>query len=229
VDHTRELVEKHFGDVPARPKPERPSFAEPPPTEELRGSHHDPHAPLPALAVGYRMPDPINDLDSYLANLVLAGVLSDGDSSRLQQRLVHVEPLVTDVSASAGLFGPFEARDPDTFSVTAIHPPDVTTDRILDALDEELAKLAETPPGEEELAKVIARWSASLHSDHDRLLSRTLALGSLELLYGDAALMYELPERIAAVTAEQVSQAAKALRPDARAVLVVEPGQGGAQ
>lgn len=229
VDHTRELVEKHFGDVPARPKPERPSFAEPPPTEELRGSHHDPHAPLPALAVGYRMPDPINDLDSYLANLVLAGVLSDGDSSRLQQRLVHVEPLVTDVSASAGLFGPFEARDPDTFSVTAIHPPDVTTDRILDALDAELAKLAETPPGEEELAKVIARWSASLHSDHDRLLSRTLALGSLELLYGDAALMYELPERIAAVTAEQVSQAAKALRPDARAVLVVEPGQGGAQ
>ena len=229
VERTRELVEKHFGDVPARPKPQRPSFAEPHPTEELRGSHHDPHAPLPALAVGYRMADPINDLDSYLANLVLAGILTDGDSSRLQQRLVHVEPLVTDVSASAGLFGHFEARDPDTFSVTAIHPPDVTTDQVLDALDSELGELAANPPGEQELAKVIARWRASLHSDHDRLLSRTLALGSLELLHGDAALMYELPERIAAVTAEQVSQAAKALRPDARAVLVVEPGQGGAQ
>ncbi|WP_298176293.1 pitrilysin family protein [Saccharomonospora sp.] len=229
VERTRELVEKHFGDVPARPKPQRPSFAEPHPTEELRGSHHDPHAPLPALAVGYRMADPINDLDSYLANLVLAGILTDGDSSRLQQRLVHVEPLVTDVSASAGLFGHFEARDPDTFSVTAIHPPDVTTDQVLDALDSELGELAANPPGEQELAKVIARWRASLHSDHDRLLSRTLALGSLELLHGDAALMYELPERIAAVTAEQVSQAAKALRPDARAILVVEPGQGGAQ
>ncbi|MEY7971146.1 M16 family metallopeptidase [Saccharomonospora xinjiangensis] len=229
VERTRDLVEKHFGDVPARPKPHRPSFDEPRPTEERRGTHIDPHAPLPALAVGYRMPDPINELDAYLANLVLAGVLTDGDSSRLQQRLVHAEPLVTDVNAGAGLFGPFEARNPDTFSVTAIHGPDTSPERVLDALDAELDALATTPPGERELAKVTARWSANLHSDHDRLVARTLGLGSLELLYGDAALLYRLPERIAAVTAEQVSEAAKALRPDSRAVLVVEPGQGGAQ
>lgn len=31
VEATKALVEKHFGDVPARPKPERPSFAEPAP------------------------------------------------------------------------------------------------------------------------------------------------------------------------------------------------------
>jgi len=229
VDRTRDLVEKHFGDVPARPKPQRPSFAEPRPTKELRGSHTDPHAPLPALAVGYRMPDPVGELDAYLAHLVLAGVLTDGDSSRLQQRLVHAEPLVTDVNAGAGLFGPFEARDPDTFSVTAIHPPETSTEQVLDALDAELDALSTTPPGEQELAKVMARWRANLHSDHDRLVSRTLALGSLELLYGDAGLVYELPERIAAVTAEQVSEAAKSLRPDSRAVLEVEPGQGGAQ
>ncbi|EIE97708.1 M16 family metallopeptidase [Saccharomonospora glauca] len=229
VDRTRDLVEKHFGDVPARPKPQRPSFAEPRPTKELRGSHTDPHAPLPALAVGYRMPDPVGELDAYLAHLVLAGVLTDGDSSRLQQRLVHAEPLVTDVNAGAGLFGPFEARDPDTFSVTAIHPPETSTEQVLDALDAELDALSTTPPGEQELAKVTARWRANLHSDHDRLVSRTLALGSLELLYGDAGLVYELPERIAAVTAEQVSEAAKSLRPDSRAVLEVEPGQGGAQ
>ncbi|WP_197321417.1 pitrilysin family protein [Saccharomonospora sp. NB11] len=229
VDRTRELVHKHFDDVPARPRPQRPSFAEPRPTQELRGTHTDPHAPLPALAVGYRMPDPINELDAYLANLVLAGVLADSDSSRLQQRLVHTEPLVTDVGAGAGLFGPFEARDPDTFSVTAIHPPETSAEQVLDALDAELEALATTPPGPEELTKVTARWSAALHSEHDRLVSRTLALGSLELLHGDAGLVYALPERMAAVTAEQVSEAAKALRPDSRAVLVVEPGQGGAQ
>ena len=91
------------------------------------------------------------------------------------------------------------------------------------------AREPRAPPGEQELAKVTARWSAALHSEHDRLISRTLALGSLELLHGDAALMYALPERIAAVTAEQVSAAAKALRPDSRAVLVVEPAQGGTQ
>ncbi|OQO90354.1 M16 family metallopeptidase [Saccharomonospora piscinae] len=229
VEHTRDLIERHFGDVPARPRPQRPSFAEPRPSGQLHGTHVDPHAPLPALAVGYRMPDPVNELDAYLANLVLAAVLTDGDSSRLQQRLVHAEPLVTDIGAGAGLFGPFEARDPDTFSVTAIHSPDVSAERVLDALDTELDALAATPPGEQELAKVTARWSAGLHSDHDRLVSRTLAFGSLELLHGDAGLVHALPDRIAAVTADQVAEAAKALRPDSRAVLVVEPGQGGAQ
>jgi predicted Zn-dependent peptidase len=226
-DTARKLIEKHFGDVPFRPAPPRRSFAEPPPAGEVRGEHTDPHAPLPALAVGYRMPDPVTELDGYLAHLVLASILSDGDGSRLQQRLVHREPLVTDVGAGAGLFGPFEARDPDTFSITAIHAPDVSPERVLAALDEELEKLASTQPDEEELAKVTARWASSLHSEHDRLVTRTLALGSFDLLYGDAALVYQLADRIAAVTAEDVAAAAKSLRPDSRAVLVVHPDQGG--
>jgi predicted Zn-dependent peptidase len=226
-DTARKLIEKHFGDVPFRPAPPRRSFAEPPPAGEVRGEHTDPHAPLPALAVGYRMPDPVTELDGYLAHLVLASILSDGDGSRLQQRLVHREPLVTDVGAGAGLFGPFEARDPDTFSITAIHAPDVSPERVLAALDEELEKLASTQPDEEELAKVTARWASSLHSEHDRLVTRTLALGSFDLLYGDAALVYQLADRIAAVTAEDVAAAAKSLRPDSRAVLVVHPEQGG--
>ncbi|KID28932.1 M16 family metallopeptidase [Prauserella rugosa] len=229
VDHARELIEKHFGDVPARPRPERPSFAEPRPTRELRDTHVDPHAPLPALAVGYRMPDPIGELDAYLAHLVLASVLVDGDGARLQQRLVHGEPLVTDINAGAGLFGPFEARDPDTFSITAMHTPDVGVDRILGAVDEELESLAAQPPTSDELARVTARWSAMLHSEHDRLVNRTLGLGSFELLYGDPSLLHGAADRIAAVSAEQVSQAAKNLRPDSRAVLLVEPAQGGAQ
>ncbi|MEQ0563674.1 pitrilysin family protein [Amycolatopsis sp. NEAU-NG30] len=227
VGTAKELIEKHFGDVPHRPAPQRPSFAEPVPTTELRGEVEDPHAPLPALGIGYRMPDPVNDLDAYLAYLVLAGVLTDGDGSRLQQRLVHREPLVVDIGAGAGLFGPFEARDPDTFTITLIHPHEVPRERVLAALDDELEKLAETPPDEQELRKVTARWTASLHSEHDRLVSRTLALGSFELLHGDASLVYRLADRMSAVTAEAVSAAAKALRPDARAVLVVKPASEG--
>src|SRR5690606_14019923 len=171
--HAEDLIVKHFGDVPARPRPERPSFAEPRPETEKRGTHPDAHAPLPALAIGYRMPDPIGELDAYLAHLVLAGVLTDGDGSRLEQRLVHKDGLVTDISAGAGLFGPFEARDPDTFSITAIHPAEVTDRQVLDAVDDELEKLAATPPTAEELAKVTARWKANLHGEHDKLMSRS--------------------------------------------------------
>ncbi|ALG06754.1 M16 family metallopeptidase [Kibdelosporangium phytohabitans] len=226
VEQARDLVERHFGDVPARETAQRPSFAEPPPQGEVRGEHQDPHAPLPALAVGYRMPDPINDLDAYLAHLVLASVLTEGDGSRLQQRMVHKEALVTDINAGAGLFGPFEARDPDTFSITAMYSPEVKVDRVLGALDEELELLAGTAPSEQELAKVTARWVSSLHKEHDRIVSRTLGLGSFQLLYGDAGLVHQLPDRIAAVTPQDVSAAAKLLRPDSRAVLQVFPAGG---
>jgi predicted Zn-dependent peptidase len=226
LDRARDLIEKHFGDVPARPAPDRPSFGEPPPEGQLEAEHIDPHAPLPALAIGYRMPDPVAELDGYLADLVLASVLAEGDGSRLQQRLVLREPLVTDVNAACGLFGPFEARDPDTFTITAVYSPEVSRDRVLAAVDEELDKLAATPPSDQELAKVTARWVAGLHREHDRLMSRTLALGSFELLYGDPQLVYQLTDRLAAVTPDAVSAAAKTLRPDSRAVLTVTPAGG---
>jgi zinc protease len=226
IENATELVEKHFGDVPARPAPVRPSFAEPPPAGELRGVHADPHAPLPALAVGYRVPDPIEEVDGYVAHLVLAGVLSDGDGSRLKQRLVHREPLATDLNVGCGLFGPFEARDPDTFTITAMHTPTVSEDRLLSAIDEELDRLAADAPSAEELAKVTTRWAASLHREHDRLVSRTLALGSFELLYGNPKLVYALPDKISAVSQHAVAEAAKSLRPDSRAVLTVVPAGG---
>ncbi|HEY0497306.1 MAG TPA: pitrilysin family protein [Kutzneria sp.] len=226
VERATELVHKHFGDVPARPAPSRPSFAEPHPQGERREVHEDPHAPLPALAVGYRLPDPATDLDGYLANVVLAAVLSDGDASRLQQRMVHREPLVTDISVGAGLFGPLDARDPDTFTVTAMHSPEVSEDRILGVLDDELEKLAASGPQEDELARVAARWAAAMHREHDRITSRTLSYGASELLHGRAELASDLPARIRAVTTDQVAAAAKALRPDSRAVLVV-PAAGG--
>ena len=53
---------------------------------------------------------------------------------------------------------------------------------------------------------------------------RMLGLGARELLYGRAELALELPERLAAVTPEQVRAAAAALRAQGRAVLIVEPG-----
>ena len=227
VEQTAELVERHFADVPSRPRPNRPSFAEPAPEDERRGEQSDRLAPLPALAVGYRLPDPVADLDGYLAHEVLATVLSDGDSSRLEQRLVHADELVTDVGAGCGLVGgPLDARDPDTFTVTAIHPPSVEAERVLAAIDEELDRLAADGPEPDELSRFTARWAADLFRDHDRLASRTLALGALELLHGRAELAGELPAMIAAVGPEQVAGAAAGLRPDSRAVLTLRPAGG---
>jgi zinc protease len=229
VDETMALVEKHFDDITARPTPHRPSFYEPPPGVERRQSVPDAHAPLPALAVGYRLPDPGTDLDAYLGHALLGSVLGDGEAARLQRRLVHADGLVTDISAGAGLMGALDARDPDTFTITAVHPAAVDPDRVLAAVDEELDKLAAEGPSDEELARQVARWSAGLYQENDRVMYRMLGLGARELLYGRAEISAELPERLAAVTPEQVRAAAAALRSGGRGVLLVEPSTGGAQ
>ncbi|MDN5930232.1 MAG: insulinase family protein, partial [Pseudonocardia sp.] len=225
VDETMALVEKHFGDIPARPTPTRPSFAEPVPGAERRQAVPDAHAPLPALAMGFRLPDPAADLDGYLAHMLLASVLGDGEAARLQRRLVHADGLVTDISAAAGLMGSLDARDPDTFTITAVHPAAVDPDRVLSAVDEELDKLAAQGPSTEELARQVARWSAGAHQENDRVMYRMLGLGARELLYGRAEITDELPGRLAAVGPAAVSAAAASLRGAGRGVLLVEPGE----
>jgi predicted Zn-dependent peptidase len=228
VDAALELVHRHFDDVPARPVPRRPSFAEPPPEGERRHSYPDQHAPLPALAIGYRMPDPAAGFDDYLAYEVLASVLADGDSSRLEQRLVHTDAVVTEIGAGCGLFGaPLDARDPDTFTISAVHPSSVDVETVLTATDEEIARLAADGPDPDELARVTARWAATVFREHDRLVSRTMAIGAFELLHGRAELISELPAMVAAMEPGQVAKAAAALRPDSRAVLIVEPARAG--
>ena len=136
--------------------------------------------------------------------MVLAAILSDGDASRLQQRLVYQDKLVVDVHAGCGLMGaPLDARDPDPFTVTAVHTPEVGVDRVTAAVDEELERLAADGPAPEELSRVTARWTAGLHREHDRVISRTLDLGSAELLHGRAELISELPARVAEIGAEE--------------------------
>ena len=200
VDEALRLVEKHFGDIPTRPTPTRPSFAEPPPGGERRETVSDAHAPLPALAVGYRLPDPATDLDAYLGHALLGSVLGDGEAARLQRRLVHADGLVTDVSAGAGLMGRSTPATPTRSRSPPCTPRPSTPTGCSSALDEELDKLAAEGPTDEELQRQVARWSAGLYQENDRVMYRMLGLGARELLYGRAEIAAELPERLAAVT-----------------------------
>jgi zinc protease len=225
VDDTIALVEKHFGGIKKRRTPKRPDFAEPPLVAERRDTHHDPHAPIPAVAIGYRVPDPVGALDSLLAALLLAEVLTEGDASRLQRRLVQRDHLVTDISAYIGEFGdPFDERDPTAMTISAHYPDAAALDAILRAIDEEIARVADDGLERGELDRVRARLMSVLLRDLDAIMSRTLEVAKFELLHGRAELIAELPERLAAVTEADVRHAAGAFRPDNRAVLELVAG-----
>ena len=228
VDATLAMVEKHFSVVPGRPAPVRPSFAEPPLTVERRATHDDAHAPIPAVAIGYRIPDPVGALTEHLAHVLLAEILSDGDASRLQRRLVQRDHLVTDIGAYLGEFGdPFDERDPTAFTITAHYPQADSLGAILRAVDEEIERIALDGLEPGELERVRTRLLSVLFRELDAVISRTLEFAKFELIYGRAEMIAELPERLLAITEDDIRRAATGLAPDRRAVL--ELIAGGAQ
>ena len=225
ADDTIAMIEKHFGAIKKRRSPKRPSFAEPPLTAERRDTHHDAHAPIPAVAIGYRVSDPVGRLDDLLASLLLAELLSDGDASRLQRRLVQRDGLVTDVSAYIGEFGdPFDERDPTVFTISAHYADAGALDAILRAVDEEIARIVENGLEPGELDRVRTRLVSVLFKGMDAVISRALDFAKFELIFGRAELVEELPARLAAVTPDAIQAAAARLRPDSRAVLELIAG-----
>ena len=218
-------VQAHFGDIPGRRTPRRQSFAEPPVTAERRGEVTDQHANAPAFAIAWRAPDPARDRTAHLAAVVLAETLAEGDASRLQQRLLLTDRSAVSVEAYLGTFGdPFEQRDPMLVTVTVTYPPAGDGERVLAATQEEIDRVAADGLAAGELERVVARLRAQLLRQRDQPIGRTLALTQFEQQHGRAELLWELDERLAAVTADQVRQAAGALTRDSRSVLWLRPG-----
>jgi zinc protease len=225
VSQAVKLVERHFGDVPARPAPQRPSFTEPDLTEERRQSYTDRLAPLPAFAAAWRVPDPIADFAAYLPYVVLAEVLTDGDASRLVQRLVLTDRSVTYVAGYVSFMGDaFDVRDPTAFLLQAHLPPGGDVNAVLAATHEETERVAQDGLNAGELARTVARMSTHLFRDADTVLNRGLKFAVMQQQRGDAGLVAELPRLLAEVTEQQVRAAAASLAPSRRAVVDVIPG-----
>ncbi|HTL23225.1 MAG TPA: pitrilysin family protein [Mycobacteriales bacterium] len=224
TDQVLRWVEEHFGDIPGRAVPRRPSFAEPPLTEPRWGVVEDPLAPAPAVAMAWRVPDP-TDLPSYLPYVVLAEVLTDGDAARLQQRLLLQDRVATSVGGYLGVMGDaFDARDPMPLMLEVHHAPDVKVQTVVDTVDEEVERLAHDGCDSDEVARTVARMTARYLRDIDPVLGRATHAAVLEQQRDRAELLNEVPELLAGVTAEQVVAAAATLRRDNRAVLEHRPG-----
>ncbi|MEV7622486.1 pitrilysin family protein [Actinoplanes sp. NPDC089786] len=222
-----ELVKQHFGDVPARPAPERPDFDEPDLTAERREDYTDRLAPLPAVASGWRVPDPIGDFAGYLPYVVLAEVLTDGDASRLVDRLVQRDRAVTSIGGYLGFMGDeYAVRNPTALLLQAHLPPGGDTEKVLRTVDEELERLAADGLRPGELARTQARIATHHLREVDGVLGRAQPMAVLEQQRGRPELINEVPKLIGEVTEEQVVAAAATLRPERRATIEVKPGAG---
>ena len=219
------MIQRHFGDVPARPAPALPDFHEADLATEKRDVYTDRLAPLPAVASAWRVPDPIGDFTGYLPYVVLAAVLTDGDASRLVERLVQRDRTVTSVGGYLGFMGDeFQVRNPTALLLQAHMPPGGDADKVLRTIDEELDRLSTGGLAAGELERTQARIATHLLRDTDAVLGRALPMAVLELQRGRPELLNELPKLVGEVTEAQIVAAAAALRPDRRATVEVIPG-----
>ena len=227
---TERLVERWFGPIAARPVQPIPATGEPLPTSVRTAIVEDALAPAPALAIGWRVPDPIGDFDSYLGAVLLAELLSEGDASRLERRLVHDDRIAIAQSSYVGLFGdPFDVRDATLLTTQVHHPAGVSADRVQAAVNEEIERIAADGVGADELGRVQARTEAQLLRQVDSVLGRTLGFAAAELIHGRAELAGELAARLAAVTPDLVQAAAHGLSPDTAAILELRATGGSAR
>jgi predicted Zn-dependent peptidase len=215
-DATIALLERFYGDIPARPPPGPVAQGEPLQRGERRAAVRYP-SQAAALLAGWRGP-PARSPDSAALD-VLQTALAVGESSRLRRRLVEEEELAVSVNVSWGW-----RIDPGVFLIFAELAPDGTPGDVERALWEEIDRVATAPLPAAELrrAKRLLR-SSVLHelATHNGVAH---ALGQAEVLLGDWREAGRALELYAAVTPRDVRRAAEAwLDPARRCVVTLEP------
>ncbi|HVH12088.1 MAG TPA: pitrilysin family protein [Longimicrobium sp.] len=143
----RQWVEQYFGWIPRNTEVQRPTDAMPQLAATTYTTRED-RVTLPELTMIWRTGIRFSEDEAALN--ALAAVLTSGKSSRLYKRLVYDEQVVAFTTAwnDASLIS-------GDFWLRTRAKPDVDLDAIESAIDEEVTRLAETPPSQEELDRVV--------------------------------------------------------------------------
>jgi zinc protease len=142
----KELVNEYLGRVPKADRAvPRDIPKEPPQTKERRVTLEEPW-PLPAVIVAHHITYDGHP-DSYPLHIA-SKVLSDGQSSRIYQKLVYETQIAVAAFGGANLI-----EDPNLFYAVAIVQPGHTPDEAINALIAELDRLKAEPISDHELQR----------------------------------------------------------------------------
>jgi zinc protease len=206
-DEVRALAEQHYGPIPARAVPVRVRPAEPPAQAARRIVLKDERVRQPSLSRSYLAPSLARGETRHAYPLeVLADILG-AQSGRLYRALVVERQLAT----SSGAAYSSDALDLSSFSLWASPRPGVTVEQVEQALDEEIARLLRDGVTTEEVERAKARMKAAAVFARDAIGTAPRIIGAA-LMSGQSLEEIEAwPVRMAAVTAEQVTEAARAI------------------
>jgi zinc protease len=142
----KELINEYLGRVPKADRPvPRDIPKEPPQTRERRVTLEEPW-PLPAVVVAHHITYDGHP-DSYPLHIA-SKVLSDGQTSRIYQKLVYETQIAVAAFGGANLI-----EDPNLFYAVAVVQPGHTPDEAINALIAELDRLKAEPITDHELQR----------------------------------------------------------------------------
>ncbi|MFQ5773119.1 MAG: M16 family metallopeptidase [Kiloniellaceae bacterium] len=211
----RALAEQYYGPIPARPVPERHRFEEPPQSAPRRVTLKSAQVRQPSVSITYLAPS-YNSAGSEHAYAlqILDEILGGGATSRLYRALVVEQGLAT----AAGSGYDYTAYDTSTFKFYVSPRPGIEVERVEAALRAELARLLENGVGEKEVSLAKRRLKAQAVYARDALRTAPNVFGRALATGRTVEDVENWPERIEAVTAAQVTAAARAVLRDEQSV-----------
>jgi predicted Zn-dependent peptidase len=216
ASETMPIVQKYFGRIPSRPKPDERTTTEPPQNAERRVVLQEMSQPL--YLEGYHRPDYHSPDDAVYD--AIADLMSEGRTSRLYRALVRDKKIA---SFSAGFTGLPGNKYPHLFAFYAFPLPGHKPDEMADAIHAEIEKLKKEDISDEELKMIKTRAKANLIRSlgSNEGLANNLAL--YQARYDDWRELFRSVDRIDKVSKADIRRVAnQTFVPTNRTVGIIE-------
>ncbi|MBN9602282.1 MAG: insulinase family protein [Afipia felis] len=208
AEDLRPMVEATYGKVAPQPsipaKRIRPQ--EPPPAGPRTVTLADPRAEQPNLRRLYLVPSAVTAAAGESEALEVLAQLMGGGINAYLFRALAVDQKIA-VSANAWYQG--TALDPSQFGIAASPKPGVSFEKIEEAIDKVISTVAQTPVPAEDLERAKTQLIAESVYARDSQSTMARWYGAAITVGLTVASIQSWPDRIRAVTAQQVSDAAR--------------------
>lgn len=195
-------IEKYFSGIPRGTKPiPRPTDVEPQQTQEKRTTFYD-KVQLPAVILAYHAPKQ-GTPESYAVE-VLAKVLSDGKSSRLQKQVVDKD----EKAVASGAFS-FPSEDPGLAIMYGIGNMGVTPEDLEASMTAEVDKIVKDGISDAELEKCKNQIEKDFITQNQRVLGIVENLANYHVYLGSANLINTEIDRYMKITKADIQNAAR--------------------
>lgn len=200
-EDVKRLAKEYFEPIPAQAAPREVHTVEPKQVGEKRVYVQKKSVTSPNVMLAYHVPETKHE--DYYALQILAGILSDGDTSRLTKTLVYEQDLAAQVFAFSS-----ESIDPNLFYFYAIAAPNVDVDLLEKGLITQINEVMKNGVTDQELQKVKNRQLVNFYREMSTINGKANTVGSYEFYFGDYNALFELPNSLDKVSKEDVQRVA---------------------